>query len=103
MSKQPSLFDMLTQAVSARKSINIGCDGFRMSYNPYCSDTETDETAIVIGQKIFLILDGDHRAELVCCDRDQAVAYWKDRPEQHGGTSNTLEDYEEALKNGTVK
>jgi len=40
-------------------------DGYYLSYNRRSSDYGCDTTAIVVGGRVFLLLNGDHREELL--------------------------------------
>ena len=67
--------------------------GWVLSYNPYCCDTDQSETAIILGNsQTFLILYGDHREALRGLSRDDAMEFWKSKPELHGATSDDMED-----------
>jgi len=98
MPKTPTLFDLISlictgqiNGKSSARPISRNQIGWRLSYNPFCVDTESAETAIVLGEdEVFLILYGDHVAELDGQTRDFAVAYWEDHPELHGATSDTM-------------
>ena len=66
--------------------------GWRLSYLPYAVDTESDETAIILGEGlhniVFLILYGDHREQLRGKSRNDAIEYFKANPSLHGATSD---------------
>lgn len=95
MPRQPSSLDMLMTTMdilkSGRRNTSKQQVGWRLSYLPYAQDTDSDETAVVLGQNdCFLILYGDHFKALDGLTRDQAVAYWQARPELWGATSGRI-------------
>lgn len=96
MPRKPTIGDILMQAISPpAENINYHQIGWRLSYNPYCMDTDSDETAICLGSgksEKFLILYGNHVDYLKGKSRDEAVAYWQSKPELHGATSDKIED-----------
>lgn len=50
-----------------QRTVNATCSfkGFDLSYNPSAADYGTDTTAIVLDQQIFLILEGNHKQQLL--------------------------------------
>lgn len=49
------------------RTVNATCSfiGFDLSYNPSAADYGIDTTAIVLDQQIFLILEGNHKQQLL--------------------------------------
>ena len=80
-------------------------DGFYISYNPDCSkglggimdrlmgDHQTQETAIVIADSTFLILDGDHRKEYEkrIESLESCIEYYKSNSHLWSPTTNESE------------
>ena len=88
-----NIFDGLARMFSNAPARNVIVNeaGWTLSYNPWCEDTNSDETAIIIpdkDRKHYLILYGDHRAELKFKTRTQAIDFFKKHPELHGATSD---------------
>ncbi len=100
MAKIPSSAEMLSIVLTGQvngkfsaKNIRKRQIGWTLSYNPYCADTDCDETAIILGEReAYLILYGNHANALDGATRDFAVAYWKSHPNLHGATSDQIEE-----------
>ncbi len=67
--------------------------GFHISYNPSSADYGTDTTAIVIQERVFFVLSGDHAAALCAAADQSGIAGCVDYFVEHIAQANSLSEH----------
>ena len=67
--------------------------GFTISYNPSSADYGTDTTAIVIKERVFFVLSGDHAAALCAAADQNGIAGCVDYFVEHIAQANRLSEH----------
>lgn len=68
-------------------------DGFHLSYNPYSHDYGSETTAIVLGGRVFFVLNGNHGEQLALAAKSGGVRACVDYFLAHLPQANAMSEH----------